>query len=143
PRPGGGADRMSKLSSLSATQWIAIATFALIALEMALIRAHLVRGHYLWRDTMASIAMRAGNHASNLLLAGAAVATFSSLHAHRLFDLSAASPWAWAARIVLDDLAYDVFHRASHECRFWWAAHVSHHSSQEYTLSTAIRQTWT
>lgn len=134
---------MPKLSSLSVTGWITLATFALIALEMALIRAQLVRGHYLWRDTLASVAMRAGNYASNLLLAGAVVATFSFLHDHRLFDISPASPWAWAALVVLDDLAYYVFHRASHECRFWWAAHVNHHSSQEYNLSTAIRQTWT
>jgi sterol desaturase/sphingolipid hydroxylase (fatty acid hydroxylase superfamily) len=44
---------------------------------------------------------------------------------------------------VLDDFAYYWFHRASHECRFWWAAHVNHHSSQHYNLSTAIRQPWT
>lgn len=123
--------------------WIAIGTFTLLVLEMALIRAHLVRGHFDWRDTLASLGMRAGNYASGLLLAGAVVATFSFLHARRLFDISAASPWAWVALVVLDDLAYYVFHRASHECRFWWAAHVNHHSSQEYNLSTAIRQTWT
>lgn len=123
--------------------WIAIGTFTLLVLEMALIRAHLVRGHFDWRDTLASLGMRAGNYASGVLLAGAVVATFAFLHEHRLFDISAASPWAWAALVVLDDLAYYVFHRASHECRFWWAAHVNHHSSQEYNLSTAIRQTWT
>jgi len=132
-----------KLSSLSVGEWIALATFGLLVLEMALIRAQLVRGHYEWRDTLASLAMRAGNHASNLLLAGAVVVVFAYLHEHRLFDISPKSPLAWAALVVLDDLAYYAFHRASHECRFWWAAHVNHHSSQEYNLSTAIRQTWT
>ena len=134
---------MPKLSSLSVGEWIALATFGLLVLEMALIRAQLVRGHYEWRDTLASVAMRAGNYASNLLLAGAVVVVFAFLHEHRLFDISPKSPWAWAALVVLDDLAYYAFHRASHECRFWWAAHVNHHSSQEYNLSTAIRQTWT
>jgi len=134
---------VSILKSLSASEWIIIGTFVLMALEMALIRAHLVRGHYMWRDTLASVAMRIGNYASNVLLAGAVVAVFAFLHEHRLFDISAASAWAWVALIVLDDLSYYAFHRASHECRFWWAAHVNHHSSQEYNLSTAIRQTWT
>ena len=31
----------------------------------------------------------------------------------------------------------------SHEVRFLWAAHVNHHSSQRYNLSTALRQSWT
>ena len=134
---------MQYVKSLSISESIALGTFALLALEMALMRAQLVPGHFAWRDTLASIAMRAGNYASNLLLAGAVVAVFAYLHQHRLFDISPASPWAWAALVVLDDVAYYVFHRASHECRFWWAAHVNHHSSQEYNLSTAIRQTWT
>ena len=38
---------------------------------------------------------------------------------------------------------YWFLHRISHECRFWWAAHVNHHSSQQYNLSTAVRQSWT
>jgi sterol desaturase/sphingolipid hydroxylase (fatty acid hydroxylase superfamily) len=42
-----------------------------------------------------------------------------------------------------DDFSYYWFHRTSHECRFFWASHVVHHSSQHYNLSTALRQTWT
>jgi hypothetical protein len=45
------------MKSLSIPEWIALGTFALLALEMALIRAQLVRGHYAWRDTHASVAM--------------------------------------------------------------------------------------
>ena len=50
---------------------------------------------------------------------------------------------AWVVLFVLDDFTYYWFHRISHECRFWWAAHVNHHSSQHYNLSTAARQSWT
>ena len=42
-----------------------------------------------------------------------------------------------------EDFTYYVFHRTSHECRFFWASHVVHHSSQRYNLGTALRQTWT
>lgn len=129
--------------ALTTTQWLVLARFGLMLLEMALIRAHLVRGRYTLKDTLASIGMRAGNYASNIALAGVTVAAFSFFHAHRLFEIPAASPWAWAALVVLDDFAYYWFHRFSHECRFWWAAHVNHHSSREYNLSTAIRQPWT
>jgi sterol desaturase/sphingolipid hydroxylase (fatty acid hydroxylase superfamily) len=44
---------------------------------------------------------------------------------------------------VVDDLAYYWIHRAGHRIRWAWAAHVIHHSSQHYNLSTALRQTWT
>ena len=131
------------IRSLGSAEWLVIARFALMGLEMLLVKAHLVRGHYEWRDTLASIGMRAGNYLSNVLLAGAVVAVFAFLYEHRLFEISSASPWAWAALVVFDDFAYYWFHRASHECRFWWAAHVNHHSSQHYNLSTAIRQPWT
>ena len=30
----------------------------------------------------------------------------------------------------------------SHQIRLLWAAHVNHHSSQKYNLSTALRQSW-
>ena len=42
----------------------------------------------------------------------------------------------------LDDFLYYWFHRASHEIRFFWNFHVVHHSSNEYNLSVAVRQSW-
>jgi sterol desaturase/sphingolipid hydroxylase (fatty acid hydroxylase superfamily) len=44
---------------------------------------------------------------------------------------------------LIDELAYYWIHRAGHRIRWAWAAHVIHHSSQHYNLSTALRQTWT
>ena len=51
--------------------------------------------------------------------------------------------WAWVLAFFADDFSYYWFHRTSHECRFFWASHVVHHSSQRYNLGTALRQTWT
>jgi len=51
--------------------------------------------------------------------------------------------WGWVALFFCDEFSYYWFHRVSHECRFFWASHVVHHSSQRYNLSTALRQTWT
>jgi sterol desaturase/sphingolipid hydroxylase (fatty acid hydroxylase superfamily) len=87
--------------------------------------------------------MIAGNLSMNLLMAGTVLAGLSSAYSHRLYTLSTTSVWAWVAVIFLDDFTYYWFHRISHECRFWWAAHVNHHSSREYNLSVAVRQSWT
>lgn len=131
------------IKALTVAQILVLTRFVVMALEMVLIRTHLVRGHYTWKDTLASIGMRAGNYATNVLLAGATAVVFAFIYQFRLLDIPMNSVYAWAVIVVLDDFAYYWFHRASHECRFWWAAHVNHHSSQEYNLSTAIRQPWT
>jgi sterol desaturase/sphingolipid hydroxylase (fatty acid hydroxylase superfamily) len=129
--------------AFNATQVLLLARISLMVLEIVLVRFAFVRGRYTLKDTLASLGMRAGNYASNIALAGVVVAVFAAIYQYRLFDISMRSPRAWVAIVVLDDFAYYWFHRISHECRFWWAAHVNHHSSQEYNLSTAVRQPWT
>lgn len=53
--------------------------------------------------------------------------------------------WAWYLWLicqVLDDFSYYVVHRANHEVRFLWAAHIVHHSSENFNLGTAVRNGW-
>jgi len=102
-----------------------------------------IKARYQAKDTLASLGMQVGNIAMNLMMAGVVYAGLTAAYNVRLFDISPASPWAWLAIFLLDDFTYYWFHRISHECRFWWAAHVNHHSSQQYNLSTAVRQSWT
>ena len=49
--------------------------------------------------------------------------------------------YGWLLALVFYDLCYYWLHRAGHECALFWAAHVVHHQSQDYNLSTALRQT--
>jgi len=115
----------------------------MIALEAALVNRAVIKGRYRLSDSFASLGMQAGNIAMNLGMAGLVYAGLSAAYKVRLFDISPGSPWAWVAIFFIDDFTYYWFHRISHECRFWWAAHVNHHSSEEYNLSTALRQSWT
>ncbi len=48
----------------------------------------------------------------------------------------------WLICQVLDDFSYYWFHRANHEVRFFWAAHIVHHSSDHFNLGTGIRNGW-
>jgi sterol desaturase/sphingolipid hydroxylase (fatty acid hydroxylase superfamily) len=118
-------------------------SLAMIAVEAALAGASVLRARYRTRDTFASLGMQVGNVVMNLVMAGTVYAGLSAVYEVRLFTISRSSAWAWVAIFFLDDFTYYWFHRISHECRFWWAAHVNHHSSQEYNLSTALRQSWT
>ncbi|MEE4246222.1 MAG: sterol desaturase family protein, partial [Kangiellaceae bacterium] len=47
----------------------------------------------------------------------------------------------WLAAFVIYDFFYYWLHRYGHEINLFWAAHVVHHSSEDYNLSTALRQT--
>ncbi len=51
--------------------------------------------------------------------------------------------WTWVLALVLYDLCYYWLHRLGHERTILWAAHVAHHQSEDYNLSTALRQTST
>ncbi|MFC5436634.1 sterol desaturase family protein [Rhodanobacter umsongensis] len=58
-----------------------------------------------------------------------------------LFTLPADSLWVWAGALLLYDFCYYWLHRMGHEVNILWAAHVVHHQSEHYNLSTALRQT--
>jgi alkylglycerol monooxygenase len=49
--------------------------------------------------------------------------------------------YGWLAALLFYDFCYYWLHRAGHESAIFWAAHVVHHQSQDYNLSTALRQT--
>ena len=50
--------------------------------------------------------------------------------------------YIWIVCQILDDLTYYWFHRQNHMVRFLWAAHIVHHSSNNYNLGTAVRNGW-
>ena len=93
------------------------------------------------RDTKASLSMLAGNIAVNLAMAGAVGALSKFVFKHRIVNLQA-SKWSLPVAMVAWDFLYYLDHRCMHEVRLFWANHVTHHSSECYNLSTALRQPW-
>ena len=59
------------------------------------------------------------------------------------FDASLRGLALWALAAIAWDFLYYWFHRFSHEISILWAAHAVHHQSEDYNLSTALRQTST
>lgn len=59
------------------------------------------------------------------------------------FDASPHGIALWVAAALAWDFCYYWFHRYSHEISVLWAAHAVHHQSEDYNLSTALRQTST
>jgi sterol desaturase/sphingolipid hydroxylase (fatty acid hydroxylase superfamily) len=97
---------------------------------------------YELKDAAASISMGLGSVFVDLLAKALQFSILAWLHRFAIFSIGF-QWWAWVLLFFGDEFSYYWFHRVSHECRFFWASHVVHHSSQRYNLSTALRQTWT
>lgn len=121
--------------------WATPAFFALIALELAVAK---------WRGRRVYHASDAINSLSLGVISQIA-AVFSKLltlgiyawcaERFALFALPADAWWVWVSGLLLYDFLYYWLHRAGHEVNILWAAHVVHHQSEDYNLSTALRQT--
>ena len=109
--------------------------------DLALPADPLVPVGYEARDTKASLTMLAGNITVNLALAGAVGALGKLVFKRRIVNLQA-SRWSLPVAMVAWDFLYYWDHRWMHEIRLFWANHVTHHSSERYNLSTALRQPW-
>ena len=59
------------------------------------------------------------------------------------FDASPRGIALWIAAALAWDFLYYWYHRFSHEISVLWASHAVHHQSEDYNLTTALRQTST
>ncbi len=127
------------------------AFIALMALELAWAKRRLAAPRaasaapsivgYELKDSAASLTMGLGSIFIGVVAAFLRVPFFAWLYEHRFVDLGSAW-WSWILLLFAEDCCYYWFHRLHHEVRVLWAAHVVHHSSQHYNLSTALRQPW-
>ncbi len=67
-------------------------------------------------------------------------APFASAEAFPWFGVDLGALLSWSAVFVLVDFCYYWSHRYAHEVNILWAGHVVHHSSEEYNLPVALRQ---
>ncbi|HZH69735.1 MAG TPA: sterol desaturase family protein [Flavobacteriaceae bacterium] len=127
----------------------------LILLELTYSKHTNNKDLYKWKDLSASLAIGVGSAAiAALIKTVSAILIFSV--AYELFNPlvdgvrrnifgweSFGYEWyVWLLCMLLDDFAYYWFHRQNHMVRFFWAAHIVHHSSDNFNLGTAVRNGW-
>ena len=117
--------------------------FLLIGLELLADRWRGQRNYRL-ADALNSLSAGVLSQALNILTKAVGLLTYIGLYEYTAwFDLSAQQPWVWLLAFVIYDFCYYWNHRLGHERNVLWAAHAVHHQSEEYNLSTALRQTST
>jgi len=112
----------------------------LILVEM-LVSGVLKRRFYRINDTVNSLSLGIVLTISSVLTKVVGIATYVAVSEYALFDLPDNAWWVWVLGFVMYDLCYYWNHRMGHEVNILWAAHSVHHQSEEYNLSTGLRQT--
>ena len=92
------------------------------------------------RESVRNFMLGAGYQITELLFAGLiSFPVYAFVYYHRVADIEL----TWVTGIALwflVDLCFYWMHRSSHRVRWFWAAHVTHHSSERMNFSTAMRQ---
>jgi sterol desaturase/sphingolipid hydroxylase (fatty acid hydroxylase superfamily) len=115
--------------------------FALIALEIAW-GVRRGRNTYRLDDAINSIGLGVLSQVSGVFVRVLRIGLYAGVFdAVAPWRLPADSAWVWLFALLFYDLCYYWHHRLGHERQILWAAHVVHHQSEDYNLSTALRQT--
>lgn len=115
--------------------------FLLIFIELAY---GWLRGNNTYRlnDSINSISMGSLSRLQGLVILGFSGSIYEIIVAkYQLTQLADDALWVWLSCFILYDFAYYWKHRFGHEVALFWGSHVAHHQSEDYNLSTALRQT--
>jgi len=97
--------------------------------------------HYQKRDTLTNIYLMASAFVINILTKAGTFMLLQYFYVHyRLFQISNTLVY-WIVLILAQDFLYWLLHYTGHYVRFFWAMHVTHHSSEHFNLTTGFRST--
>jgi len=121
---------------------IAIPIFALMIAVEAFYSFRTKSEAYKSRDAWTNIFIGFVSVGFNLIFGIFIALIYTAAYELAPFHFPANAWWTWVILFFVDDFAYYWFHRTSHESRLFWNFHVVHHSSEQYNLSVAVRQSW-
>jgi len=110
------------------------------AIEWQVLRGRGRRAQFHWRDIVANLNLGAAYQLFEIaahLTATAAAAGW--IYQQRLFDVPV-NAWTVLPLMFGVEFCYYWFHRTSHRVRWFWSAHVVHHSGEHMNMTTAMRQ---
>jgi len=123
--------------------WATPVFFALIAIEL-LWGWRRRRISYRLNDAISSLGLGAMSQVAGVALRVLRIAIYVAVYERlAVVHWPANAWWALPGAVVFYDFCYYWHHRWMHEIAAAWAAHVVHHSSEDYNLSTALRQSST
>ena len=98
--------------------------------------------YYRFNDTVANLSIGIGSEATGLFFKLVIFGSYIYIYQQWAFFHIAPSWWSFLCVLILYDFCFYWAHRMLHSVNIFWGAHVVHHSSEEYNLSVALRQSW-
>ncbi|MBC7417541.1 MAG: sterol desaturase family protein [Pedobacter sp.] len=95
---------------------------------------------YTKKDTWTNVYLMVSAIVVNLAMKTATFFLLDYCFQFRLFQIQ--NIWLyWLVLVLAQDFLYWFLHSAGHYVRFFWAMHVTHHSSEHFNLTTGFRST--
>lgn len=97
------------------------------------------RNYYSIKETMHNVVFTLLNASLDVLLRGLFyVGVLLWCYNHKFTQIE--NPYLyWSLLFLLEDFAFYIEHTVDHYSRIFWAVHLTHHSSEEYNLTTGFR----
>ena len=109
-----------------------------IAVEIILSNLHLKK-YYSLKDTLMNVYLCILNGGIDLMFRAVYLVNLVELYQLHFTSFSFNPLLYWFLLLIFEDLAFYFEHRVDHFCRIFWAVHVTHHSSEEFNLTTGFR----
>ena len=109
-----------------------------IGFEIVLSNLHLKK-YYTLKGTLMNIYLCILNGGIDLLFRAVYVVILALMFQFHFVDFHFNPFLYWFLLFILEDLVFYFEHRVDHICRIFWAVHVTHHSSEEFNLTTGFR----
>ena len=109
----------------------------LIGLEMVLSAVH-HKHLYTVKDTLTNVYLTSLNFSLELLIRVFCLGFLAYFFQFQFLHIQNQYLY-WFLLLILQDIAFYFEHRVDHYCRFFWAVHVTHHSSEKFNLTTGFR----
>jgi sterol desaturase/sphingolipid hydroxylase (fatty acid hydroxylase superfamily) len=93
---------------------------------------------YSWKETAMNVYLNLLNFGVDLALRGFALFVLLFFFQYHL-PIQWSPVWYWICLFLLEDFLFWLEHFVDHHVRLFWAVHVTHHSSEEYNLTTGFR----
>ncbi|MET4080375.1 sterol desaturase/sphingolipid hydroxylase (fatty acid hydroxylase superfamily) [Pedobacter sp. UYP30] len=95
---------------------------------------------YAKRDTWTNVYLMVSAIVVNLIMKTATFFLLDYCYQFKLFQIQ--NIWLyWIVLVLAQDFLYWFLHSVGHYVRFFWAMHVTHHSSEHFNLTTGFRST--
>jgi sterol desaturase/sphingolipid hydroxylase (fatty acid hydroxylase superfamily) len=110
----------------------------IIGIEMLYSHLH-HRDLYSTKGTLSNIYLTVLNMALDFLMRTACLLVLNYFFQFRFVESYSNVFVYWGFLFIAEDFMYYWLHRVDHYCRFFWAVHVTHHSSEEFNLTVGFR----